>query len=291
MKAKVSVLAIACLTLFSVLEAHAEQLLWSKLGLLNEVQNSELGMNPSVTGPLTFTNIVHGSGVALASGTSSIEYDQPLGNNFPDAGTIEFWWKPQKGENSSTGSHFAERNPFILRSDATNSGGFGLFSIGLNAYGHGGGSNKTHVYFIGRSTPSSLSHGGSLLYDLNYTAGDLLHVALTWDTALGSDAVKVYFDGELGMPETPVDFSSVVQTIQDHILSGGTYDLELLRRSKRPDGAANQIDSGQFVDNFKILDFAKTDFSDRFTENTIPEPTSFTLLTLGGTILLRRRVA
>ena len=63
----------------------------------------------------------------------------------------------------------------------------------------------------------------------------------------------------------PDDYITVKDRRSD-ILDKGSYDLELHRRSKRADGADQQFDPTQVVDNLKIYNYAKTDFSDRNVE-------------------------
>lgn len=244
----------------------SDTILWNKLGNLAEVQTSEIGPPGIVTGALEFAPVAHGNGVALQFGTSQVKFNQIFGKAFPDAGTIEFWWIPGRNENSSTGSHFDERFAFVFSSDQTLPNNFPEININL-AYS-GNYSNRTRVIFQVDEPQRVI-----LEYDLNYLAGDLIHVAITWDKGLGSTPVKTYFNGVEGT--VVANFSQspeeVIQRIQNRIQNVGyAYDLELLRFSKRPDGAQSQFDSMQFVDNLKVFDVAKTSFDDRFTEGFPP---------------------
>jgi len=63
----------------------------NKLGSITEIQNSEVGSNGIVTGPVSFAQVQHGLGVSLDQGTTQVKFDSIFGNAFPDAGTIEFW--------------------------------------------------------------------------------------------------------------------------------------------------------------------------------------------------------
>jgi len=144
--------------------------------------------------------------------------------------------------------------------------------------GYGGAfTNRTQLFLGGGHTTAS---SVNLYYDFDFLAGDIIHTAVTWDKSLGSSPVEVYFNNIKGtvVKNSPQNSQLAIDDIQTRILNPAfTYDLELLRRSKRPDGAQNQFDTGQYLDNLKIWDFAKTDFSDRFDESAglpiPPQPT------------------
>jgi hypothetical protein len=108
----------------------------------------------------------------------------------------------------------------------------------------------------------------ALAFDFDYNAGDILHIALTWDVNDPTHPVKVYHNGKLATPaiDKSVNPKQQLQDIITYLNTGKTYNLDLFRYSQRPDGAANQFDNNQFVDNLKVYNFAKTDFSDRDKE-------------------------
>jgi hypothetical protein len=149
-----------------------------------------------------------------------------------------------------------------MTSDERHSRGWPMFLMS-NRYG-GNSEAKTTFGMDLFNTSNTIA----LAFDFDYNAGDILHIALTWDVNDPTHPVKVYHNGKLATPaiDRSVNPQQELQDIITYMNTGKSYDIELLRRSKRPDGAANQFDDYQFVDNLKVYDFAKTDFSDRDKE-------------------------
>jgi hypothetical protein len=83
----------------------------------------------------------------------------------------------------------------------------------------------------------------------------------------------LYIDGAVVASTTANDWGNSVGTRAD-IAGANDYDI-----------------AGQFyVDNLKVWDVARTDFSHRFDENFgVPEPPAATLVALGSLLLLWRR--
>jgi hypothetical protein len=247
--------------------ATENYVLWNKLGSETEISSSEIGVDGIYTGPLAFASVQHGDGAALQSGSAQIMFEELFGTFFPDSGTIEFWWIPQHDENSG-GTHHHERYPFIISSDDVGqSPGWPVLLIKMHSFGHSSSYHLTAIDFgmwTGGYSWNSIRHR----YDLNFSAGQLMHVAITWDKSLGGAPLRFYVDGVFQAPY--VDDSTnpelAIQDIQDAMSGGFAHQLELLRFSNRPDGAGHQYDSEMYIDNFKILNHAKTDFSDRFIE-------------------------
>jgi len=237
-------------------------LLWNKLDSTTALGTSETGVNATYSGALRFTNSVHGAGLALAVGTDQVKFNNPFGTTFPDTGTIEFWWQPAHDENSSTGSHYAERFPFILTSDALSST-WPLFQFRMMYRGQGAPeiTDTTALQVVNYGSGS-----GTMSYDLNFSANDVLHIAISWDKANPSSPLVLHVNGVIQTAIFTNFVGSAVESLQSNIAAGGSYDLELHRFSKRLDGAGQQFDADQVIDNLKIWNYAKTDFSDRNTE-------------------------
>ena len=128
--------------------------------------------------------------------------------------------------------------------------------------------NKTFIMLNARNLKNDTAVGLNFGYDLDFKQGDLLHVGISWDEAWGDTHIRLYINDKLMTPVyTGADKprSHIIGTIQE-LLPSFTYDLELCRRSRRPDGASSQYDSDDRVDNLKIWNFSKTDFSDRFDD-------------------------
>jgi hypothetical protein len=108
-------------------------------------------------------------------------------------------------------------------------------------------------------------------YDLDFSAGDVMHVGIVWSNKEYGAFFKLYIDGSEVVPvyitDTPI--SNAVVQIQN-VITNCDYDLELCRKSRRPDGASRVYDKNGRIDNLKIWNYAKSDFSDRFNEGTVP---------------------
>lgn len=245
--------------------AQVDPIFWNRLGSETEIQNSEFGVNGQLTNPLSFAAVEHGDGVGLATGSAQVVYDNFFGNTFPDAGTIEFWWIPGRDENSSTGSHFDEREAISITSDELDSNNFPDSHFHIMQHS-GNYLNTTRLSFgIQENAQFNIN------YDLDYLAGSKMHVAVTWDKALGASAIKLYIDGIEQTPSADNSFlpEQVIGDIQARYAQAGyTYDMEFHRRSKRPDGASQEVDTNTYIDNLKIYSCARTEFTDRFDANS-----------------------
>lgn len=235
--------------------------LWNRLGSDAEMAG-EVGVPALVSGPIHFGAMAHGSGVALADGDAQIRFDNPFGADFPESGALEFWWRPVHDENTSTGSHYSERVVFIMTNDEWN-GTWPTVRFQMTYRGHGWGADRT---FVQIHAPSG--NQATLYYDLNFSAAQLMHVGIAWDASDPSSPLRLYVDGALQAPafEYSIEPASSISEIAAYLAAGHSHDLELHRAAKRRDGAANQFDSEQFVDNLKIWSHAKDDFSDRHHE-------------------------
>ncbi len=241
--------------------------LWNKLGSEEEILTSEIGSDGDISPAIGFTPIEHGDGVALKSGVPQVKFDRPFGTSFPDAGTIEFWWVPGRDENSSTGSHFDEREAVVITSDAKRSNNFPEMGIYLMSHSGNYGDRTRVAMVLGDQDRIIIE------YDFDFLAGDKIHVAVTWDKTLGASPLKTYFNGVEGtvIADLSTNPELVIGAIQTEIQdSNYSYDLELFKRSKRPDGAHNEFDTEAYVDNLVVWNYAKTDFSDRFEESPLP---------------------
>jgi len=267
-------------------------ILWNKLGSDSEVLNSEVGAGGTVSPPVGFAPVVHGSGVALEAGTAQVKFGGIFGTAFPDAGTVEFWWIPAHDENSSTGSHFDERYPFKISSDERHTSHWlPTLQIEVGYRSIGGASDLTIVRFEYHENATNTDYRVTRFYDLDFPAGQPMHVAVTWDKSWGVNPIRAFFDGVEGVPtlDQKTNPEQCIEKIQQRISDPAyTHDLELLRRSKRQDGAANEFDAGMYVDNFVIRGASKTDFSDRFQENPLsqlPVSSRWSLVVLGISLL------
>ncbi len=178
--------------IYQVSSSQAENtdlILWNKLGSNEEILNSEVGVNGVIQEPIGFAPVQHGNGVALKSGTAQVKFDEVFGDTFPDQGTIEFWWIPAHDENSSTGSHYAERALVLLNSDERRSSGTPWPRLRMTLYyrSHGGSSNHTNIRLDIQDDDTGEFRVAGGDYDLNFLAGQKMHVGIVWNKDWGID--------------------------------------------------------------------------------------------------------
>jgi hypothetical protein len=255
-----------------VSSSQAAPILWNRLGSNAQVLNSDLGPNlsfyaggfyPDVIGNPGYVPGVFGNALTIAPGsygTPDREHNV-VWNNLnsylsAEHGTIEVWYK--QNENPVGFSH-------------------GVYRIFDGSYGLSSGLQldsetvpDTRLYF-GLQFDGAYS---GVSYDISSLNGTWMHIGAVWDRAgiAGSgDKLRLYINGSIAAASTVGGWGTVVGTQAD---IGGGNDANI---------------AGKFaVDNLKVYDNAVTDFSGRFIE-AVPEPTTATLVILGGIAVLRRR--
>jgi hypothetical protein len=157
------------------------------------------------------------------------------GNN--QAGAIRFWWKPAAGFDAVNNALFYFSN------NVSNTPGVYTYIVGSGAI------MRTSVQVI-----SGVQNTIDLATN-TFVAGTQYHMAVVWDMAGiggGADVARVYKDG--------VDVGS----------SGNACPVRLWPANCGSLGNYYHIPAGNqvrgIIDNFKIYDYAKTDFNDRFNE-------------------------
>jgi hypothetical protein len=238
-------------------QAYPEGLVfWNKLGSQTEIENSEVGLDGTFGGG--------GFVTGMFGNAFSADYTQDSLVRFPKeviptyAGCIEFWAKlVDPPPNIQTlGS-----SPLFVHIDD----GYARYRIDLNGndgYGAGGVTGAAgYVYDTGTGPD------GFWTYEQVLGAGQVEewhHYALVWDengiagVDDGTKRVAVFLDGQLesgywytaGVPEFVPLTSGELLVIANHNVQGSAA-----------------------IDNIKIWDYSKTNFSDRFVEG-------FTLLAL-----------
>ena len=138
---------------------------------------------------------------------------------------------------------------------------------------HGRASNYTMVSFqMNDEAAGDPGYTYYACYALNFTAGQLMHLALSWNKEWGQEGLKIFKDGVEAphvYADGPVRGEGDIRPAIDAIrrrLPALTYDLALLRFPRRPDGGAPQFDKGMYLENLKIWDYAKTNFADRLNK-------------------------
>lgn len=218
---------------------------WNKLESSMGITSSEIGPGGTFSSG-SFTSGVFGSAyIATAGIHGGVSFPASL---FPTngKGTIEFW---AKLTNVSTAVSNGFSPEFFEMDDGTSRYSLGIHSNTLEPgqmVGSAGNRYKTSGLVSGNY--SNLFGGG-----WNHT--NWHHYALTWDrqglSGVPSQKVALYLDGSL--------YSTSWSTSASNDFSAPSGNLLLV--------ASNTASSmAVIMDNLKIYNYAKTDFSDRFTE-------------------------
>ncbi len=237
---------------------------WNKLDSENSIRNSEVGVPGKITGPISFADMGGVRGVSLDSGQSLVRFDNIFGNNFPEAGCIEFWWWPQHDENSSTGSHMAERFPFVINGTETRKrNSMPAFMIRVNYRGHGKTAyDRTRVAYGYHDVSRDKIYGSGITANIDFQAGQLMHVAIVWNEQWTIDVLRLYVNGLRMQPVIQgkkVDSTELI-TAMKRGSNTSPHSLYINRWAARTDGAKNEYDPNQYVGDFKIWNYAKTNF-------------------------------
>ena len=243
--------------------AHADPghglVLWNKLGSQTEIENSEVGLDGTFSG---------GGFVGGMFGNAySADHTQDLLVTFPkevipiDAGTIEFW---AKLTGFPSCMEWREKPYFVNISD-----GYSRFALGFNGNDGGGNGGLVgqvgHGFKTGTGPYRSPSGGTCWTYEEVLGTGQVEawhHYALVWDengiagVGDGTKKVAVFLDGQLNSGIWYDYFGGDSELVP---LTGG--ELGLIMNNMSQGSAA--------IDNLIIWNYAKTDFSDRFTEGMI----------------------
>ncbi|MBN1583924.1 MAG: hypothetical protein JXA89_24665 [Anaerolineae bacterium] len=229
--------------------------LWNRLGSEAEVLNSQVGPGGTLLG---------GSFVEGMFGNAfSANYTQDQMVTFPkevistNAGAIEFWAKLTDFPSTINAGH---RPGFFQINDGYS--GFQLFFDRNNGAGHGGlCGNVGHGFHCGTGA------FGSWTYESVLGTGQQEawhHYALVWDkdgiagVDNGTRKVAIFLDGQLNCTLWKDYYGSSVEWLP---LTSGELGL-----------IYNWANYGTVaMDNIKIWNYAKTDFSDRFDEASIFE--------------------
>lgn len=250
------VLGILCLNPAADVEAQGpapgELVLWNKLGSQAEIENSGVGPDGTIYGSgISFVPGQFGNGFTSGANVTGPNFGPWIDINpdYDQAGTIEFWWQPAKDydatyrpdETFSSGVWAPQPwAPIALmyRWSDVEIGGFEFLIHGAERY-----------YRTGQVVP--------------FQAGDWVHVAYVWDTVQGlpndpNVYYGVYINGQYypltDAHDPNANIDAVMIKDNDFYFSMGFYTADSL----------NQFNG--VLDNIKIWDYAKTDFSDRFEE-------------------------
>ena len=218
--------------------------LWNKLGSSEEIQNSEIGLNGTIIGSdYAFETAKYGTGyVRKAIGSNYVSFPQTILQNLKRRGTVELWVNPKV------------TNPVAFS--------YGVFPLFGNTFG-----TNSHVYIAWGDGTSGVGFYGSVNFDgtghqtepyeSQYVAtiGVPFHVAICWDVEGidgTSNTVRVYRNGTL------INTSDATWDANDT-----THNYDGCTLGMGPDSGGYDK---YIVDNIKVWNYAKTNFSDRFKE-------------------------
>jgi len=220
-----------------------QPVLWNKLGSVNEVENSEVGPNGEIVGTVNFSNDVKfNKGVTPNDGNAGSGIDFPTTIADPDSGCIELWVE------------------FFEVPVAFQYGVYGFVNVGHwrppdgpdNVLVFSWHNDNSMLYF-------SLKFNGTnralFLENFSPELNEPIHLACVWNREGINDTgdyMQIYMNGVLQVSDSEFNDWGDNNTLGEF-------------RVATPWDADYAVDR-YAVDNIKVWDFSKTDFSDRFIE-------------------------
>lgn len=226
-------------------------ILWNKLGSMYELENSEVGPNfDYIQGIKEFAPVKYGNGVEVnyANG-NGICVLSPVTLGCMKAGTIEFWYL------SNTEEPDREAMYLPLISDPT----YNKVRISVGLYHDSGyvGNYGLSFHISDNGNLHRIQTGESGNANITFSTNEPTHLAFVWDwdgIEGTADTMRVYRDGQLLLSGQDT-FNSWDDDVTNYII----------RAMGDSRSTWNTAPNGK-MDNLKIWNYAKTDFSDRFTE-------------------------
>lgn len=219
-------------------EAPATLVYWSKLETAGDITSPQVGVGGTVDGTPTYVACKFSDGIYCD--TPGEAFHVPNTGSFLSGNecTLEFWIKTDFNVVNGIASDAATHTMSSL-----NPAGSALMNFEFSTVS-GFGINRRND-----------AAGWVACYDTtsDWTAGDLVHLAFVWDIAAGFDATKtmaVYVNGVETASTTTALGAFTDDTTNFYVCDGSSLTLGL----------------DAIIDNIKIWDYAKIDFSDRNTE-------------------------
>ena len=220
---------------------NPQPILWNKLGSIAEVETSETGPAGVIAGTVNFDHDVKfGKGLTPNTGDAGSGVDFPTTIVDPEKGCVEMWVQ------------------FYADPVAFSYGVYGFINV---AHWRPGGDGDPHnvMMFGWHNSNSSLTFNGTsrgVLYEnFDPALNTPVHIACVWDRQgidSSGDYMRIYVDGTMVTSgNTENDWGTDNTAGEFRIAAPWDSDFATDRYS---------------VDNIKVWDYAKTDFSDRNTE-------------------------
>lgn len=245
----VLLISFCILTVNAFAQEDSRLIFWNKLDSQYDVLNCEVGPGGNVTGALAFSPAQFGRGATNADVGSYLAIENTVFN--PGCGTIEFWFKTDFDVSNGCSQDGGLQKWWVTQSAYTETGDYCYFFVFFDDAGHSGrlgigmaGQDNQGVFIY----PYFYSNNG-----FDWKAGELHHFAISYDRA-GFDSGKtlaVFLDGK-ELVSSSADWG---------VYNKGTVPLVL------NNNIAQMRESHTVLDNIKIWNYAKNNFSDRFTED------------------------
>ena len=225
--------------------------LWNKLGSDIEVQNSEEGLNLSISGTPIYEPAQHGNGVYFNSETEYLATDSSV---LPKKrGCVEYWWKPDY-------DYDVVNSQYNCRFWGSSGGYVGINYSKLRV---GGFYSYNVTTFTLQYSLQDNAGARSIVINVPpqpFQADDLVHLAFVWDV-----------DGQIEGQYTLAIYQNGAR------IGAGTQDIsaDMELEWDSPNMRICNFDGDTTMgwdgvkgsmDNLKIWNYPKTDFSDRFVE-------------------------
>ena len=256
-------------------------LLWNKLGSQDEVENSEFGPNgflDNAEKELAFEPFYYGSGVrypynGAGMNKCKIAFDFSQSNFTTEQGCIEFWWKAGYTDKNPADTGYEAYRAFFSTADTTGHPPIPFredktsflsminnnwlptsedisFMIGIL---------DTHQLMQGDT--SSIKHAATLPAYKAFNENEVMHWACSYNVngINNSDTTIIIYKNGVIIAATTATWP--IAKIRSFWLGVHSYTVWYQSIRNLAYGPANGV-----YDNLKIWNYAKTDFSDRFSE-------------------------
>lgn len=216
----------------------ASPVLWNRLGSEEQVATGEIGPDGTIVGAVNFDHhVMFGKGITPNTGYAGSGVDFPTTVLHPERGTVEMWAK------------------FYHDPLAYSHGVYGLVNASHWEHNPLSFDWYNERYTRGRLQFVMQFNGNGLVLrfaPFEPELGEPVHLAIVWDRSGidgSDDRMRIYVDG--AMVATGQEDSWGTSNASGHFRVATTWD--------------GSFDTDRYsVENLKVWDFARTDFSDRF---------------------------